>query len=106
MQPLKVAGKHQALRASHQDAGDGVDLQHRAAAVPALQSPPGAKGDRDGHPGNTWPAQDFEAGRMLCLRKMRRSSLSGQGFSVGDHGLHRAVTLFSSSDPTANGSEK
>lgn len=86
MQPLKVAGKHQACHASQQGAGDDVDLQHRAAAIPALQSPAGAMDERDGHPGNTRPAQDSEAGRMLRLGKTRRNSLSGQRFSVGGHG--------------------
>lgn len=60
MQPLKGAGKQQGCRASQQDAGGDVDLQHSLIC--------------------SSPSSGFPA------RKMRRNLLSGQGFSVGCHG--------------------
>lgn len=65
MQPLKVAGKHQACRASQQGAGDGVDVQHRAHLGPWM-----TEMDIPGTPGQHGVSH---------LGTARRNSLSGQG---------------------------
>lgn len=91
IQPVKVAGRQQTCHASHQDTGDDVGLQNRAMD---------GRDDILGTPGQH---------RILRSGVSIRENEEGQSIWTrifcGRPWLHRTVTLFSSSDLTANGSQ-